>query len=94
MRAEDAAEILVREDGYHLSDIHISPFGVTSDATVFHLHWSIYGWTNSVLVGHPMFPHPPFILAGPTIPFGHPVTDPFTRIRLPSVVCARLPPPN
>lgn len=35
MRAEDAANIVVREDGYHLSDIHITPFGVTGRPSVY-----------------------------------------------------------
>jgi len=65
--ANGAAKVLVSDDGWHLSDTHLSVRGVSDNSTFILVEWSIYGWTNMVLFDHPLFQSPPFIIAGPVL---------------------------
>lgn len=64
---EQTVDVLLREDGWHLSDIHLGVAAVSEDTTFIEVIWGIYGWTNRVLIEHPFFPFPPFIVMGPSL---------------------------
>lgn len=72
---EQTVDVLLRADGWHLSDIHLGVTAVSEDTTYIEVICGIYGWTNRVLIEHPFFPFPPFIVMGPPLdPDGEEIT--------------------